>query len=482
MHPQRKGVGAPRGWWLAVAALIALAATLRWLRLGEWSYWSDEAFTLSDAHAFVAGTAETGGPEHKLSFAVYGLYFEWLRSMGVFVDEFVARSLPAAFGVLGVAATILLGARAAGHPGALFAGLLVAVSPFHLYWSQNARSYAMEIVMAIPAGLLLGRAILSGSRSVLVAGIALLGAAAFAHPTALALVPPILVFAAVARGVDSASPVRRNVWLWLLVAAALAAVLTLSPLGLAVWKHFRNKSGASPALFVTTVAYYFRPTLLAAAAICAFRGWRRRDLDSQFLALLGFGTLASGLAASLVVRVNAQYVVAALPFLALLVGRELAMLVWSHGAGLKTAAAGFALTLLADFSAGAFLYFGPEHGHRAHWREACEFVWKRREPGDLVAATQATIVECYLNPGNLEPRDVRSALYLGKYLPEKFESLPTLSRRVWILVLDVDLDEWPSDVRTRFRSFLRDECKAAAEWPLQISGKDQTLRVWRYDP
>jgi hypothetical protein len=475
-------VKAPWKWALGVAAVVAVAAALRLWHLGSWSYWSDEAFTISDANALIDGDGSDHPPAHRLSFLVYGLWFRAARSLGLPLDEYAVRLLPALLGVVGVLCTALLGARAAGRPGALFAALLVALSPFHLYWSQNARSYALEVVLAIPAGLFLGRACMGGKVRDFLIGLVLLGAAAFAHPTALTMAPGLLAFWIYAKWAHAAPSLgARRSWV-AVMAAALLGALAISPLGRSIWVHFHVKSGASPALYVSTCAYYFRASLLAGAFVLAVRGALRRDSRSIFFAFVGFGTLAAGFLASCIVRTNSQYVVAALPFLCLLVGREIAQVAWSGAPGMKLAAAAFAATLACDFAGGAFLYHTAERGHRAPWREACQYVWDRADPKDLLVSTQAAIVECYLNPENPRPRDPQTALYINQFESDKFEIATRLSRTSWFLVLDVDLDEWNSRDRSIFETFLREQCRPMADWPLQFAGKNQTLRVWRYDP
>lgn len=468
-------------FWIALSLLTALAAWLRYYKLGEWSFWSDEAFTISDANSFYQ--KEPGPlPNHELSFRVYGAWFEFARSLGWQMDEWVARAMPAALGTLGVFLTGWLGARAAGAKAAVFAAFLVAISPFHLYWSQNARSYALEVALAVPAGLMLGSALLSGRMRDFIFGSLLFAGAAFAHPTALTLAPGLLVFGIAGRSFGREGGARIP-WGWVAAATlVISAMVLLTPLRRSIWVHFQVKAGASPGLFVNTCSYYFRPTLLAAAAVLAVRGLLRRDRRTLFFTLAGFGPLVTGFVASCFVRANSQYVVAALPFLALLVSRELFHLAWSAGSGMRLAAAAFGLTIAADFAGGAFLYFTVEQGHRARWREACAYVFARREPGDVLAVTQATVAEFYLNPSNPLPRQIRESLYLNPYEPWKFEVVPRLGRRAWFLILDVDLDEWPRADKARILEFLRSDCRAVAEWPLQFGGKDQTLRIWRYDP
>ncbi|MBI3820974.1 MAG: glycosyltransferase family 39 protein [Planctomycetes bacterium] len=472
-----------RTWlfWLALLALAGIAAALRFYKLGEWSYWSDEAFTMNDSNAFYE--SDPGRlPDFGLSFRVYGAWFEFARHIGWQLDERVVRTLPAIFGILGVVFTAWFGARGAGGKAALFAGVLVALAPFHLYWSQNARSYALEVACATPAGLLLGSSFISGRRVEFSMGLLFLAAAAFAHPTALVLVPGLFIFA-LFRGRFGGAAGRGTAWIALIVAAAaIAAILLLTPLRHAIWVHYKVKADASPGLFISTCAYYFRPTLLAAAALLTIRAWTRRDRRTLFFASIGFGALAAGFAASCVVRANAQYVLAALPFLALVVGRELMFLAWTPFPGARLAAGAMAAVLVCDFAGGAYLYYTAEQGHRARWREACAYVWSHRQPEDTIAATQGTVVECYLNPSNRLPRRVASCIYLNPYEAAKFEVIPRLGQRAWFMILDVDLDEWKSADRGRLVDFLRERCRAVAEWPLQFAGKEQTLRIWRYDP
>lgn len=474
-----------KSYWLCLALLTAAAAALRFYKLSEWSYWSDEAFTISDSNAFYE--KDPGRlPEHALSFRLYGAWFALARSFGWQVDEWVARAFPAALGALGVFLTSWLGARPAGRKAALFAGALVAVSPFHLYWSQNARSYALEVTLAIPAGLILGSAMLTGKIREFLLGFLLLAAAAFAHPTALAIAPGLVVFGILSKGFSRETggfSWSRVPWKWIAGASiAIVAMILLTPLRRSIWVHFMVKSGASPALFVSTCAYYFKPALLAAAAALAIRGIARGDRRTLFFAFAGFGPIVSGFVASCFVRANSQYVLAALPFLALLIGRECLHLAWTAATGARLAAAALALAVFSDLAGGAYLYFTIEEGHRAKWREACAYVWRERAPGDVIAATQATVVECYLNPSNPLPRRIRESLYLNPYEPVKFEVVPRLGRRAWFLILDVDLDEWRKEEKHRFLEFLREQCRSVADWPLTFGGKNQTLRIWRYDP
>lgn len=477
--------GASRRRRVAIVAgvfgVLVLALVLRFTNLGAWSYWSDEAFTVSDANGWRLGL-EGNLPAHQLSIGLFGLWFDAAERFGFPLTEGTVRAMAAVFGVLGIAAILFLGARFVGSTGAWFAGLLLTLSPFHLYWSQNARAYALELALAVPAGLGIGFGLLGFRAREAAFGALCLVGAAFAHPTALTLAPGLAAAFLLFGGAESTRRLPAKARMLAALVASLAIGAALVPLRRSLSVHFAVKGGGSPALFASTCVYYFRPTLLAAAAILALRGVLRRDRRSMVLTLLGFGSLASGFVASLLVRTNAQYVFVALPFLALLVGREIADLGRaSLPAVERLGAAALAAALVLDFAGGAFLYHTAERGHRAPWREACQVVFEACQPGEAVVSTQATVVECYLNPRNPTPRDPEASLYINRFEANQFEIATRCSPRAWFLVLDVDLDEWPAVEREVFRRFLWNECRPVADWTLQFAGKNQTLRLWRFD-
>lgn len=107
---------AATGWVLGAILLLALA--IRLFRLGSWSYWLDEVFTLIDAHQLhlVLDT-------YPLFYALERLVFETAG-----ISETTARIVPA---VLGAATPVLLYPwfrRFAGAPGAWIAVLLLVLS------------------------------------------------------------------------------------------------------------------------------------------------------------------------------------------------------------------------------------------------------------------------------------------------------------------------------------------------------------------
>jgi 4-amino-4-deoxy-L-arabinose transferase-like glycosyltransferase len=130
-----------RAFWI-VAGLTALAAALRFATLGVQAYHHDEIVTASRVlrgdffHAMNAvGFSESAPPLY------YALAWIWTQLTGT--GEFGLRSLSALAGVATVPVAYLIGLELRGRRAGLAAAALVAVNPMLLWYSQEARAYAL---------------------------------------------------------------------------------------------------------------------------------------------------------------------------------------------------------------------------------------------------------------------------------------------------------------------------------------------------
>jgi 4-amino-4-deoxy-L-arabinose transferase-like glycosyltransferase len=151
-----------RAFWL-VAGLTALAAALRFATLGSQAYHHDEIVTASRVlradfwHAMDAvGFSESAPPLY------YALAWLWTQVTGT--GEVGLRSLSALFGVATVPVAYLLGAELRGRRAGLVAAALVAVNPMLLWYSQEARGYALLVLLTAVAALYFVRALDRGRR------------------------------------------------------------------------------------------------------------------------------------------------------------------------------------------------------------------------------------------------------------------------------------------------------------------------------
>jgi mannosyltransferase len=130
-----------RSFWI-VAGLTALGAVLRFATLGDQAYHHDEIVTASRVlrvgfgHAMDAvGFSESAPPLY------YALAWLWTQVTGN--GEWGLRFLSALAGVATIPVAYLLGRELRGARAGLVAAALVAVNPMLLWYSQEARAYAL---------------------------------------------------------------------------------------------------------------------------------------------------------------------------------------------------------------------------------------------------------------------------------------------------------------------------------------------------
>ena len=126
---------------LLFAAILLLAATLRFWDLGSRAFHGDEAIHAGFAWQLLDGRGYVHNPLTHGPFQFFGTALVFL----LFGDsDYTARLLPAIFGTAIVGLPFFLRGHI-GRPGALIASLLLAVSPTLLYYSRFARE---DIYMA----------------------------------------------------------------------------------------------------------------------------------------------------------------------------------------------------------------------------------------------------------------------------------------------------------------------------------------------
>ncbi len=121
-------------------AILLLASFLRFYRLDAQSLWNDEGNSARIAERTLNLILEgAAGDIHPPGY--YLLLHCWRALFGQ--SEFALRSLSVVAGLALVAFTYLLGRHLFGEATGLMAAFLGAISPFAIYYSQEARMYAL---------------------------------------------------------------------------------------------------------------------------------------------------------------------------------------------------------------------------------------------------------------------------------------------------------------------------------------------------
>ena len=172
---------------IALAAVTALGAVLRFATLDEQSFWLDELVTVSILkESFGEMLAEIPKSE-ATPYLYYVVAWPWTQIFGF--GEVGLRSLSAVFGAATVPVAFGAGAALVSRRTGLIAAALVSVNPFLVWYAQEARSYALLALLTALTVLFFGRALRSEKGSV--AGWAITASLALAtHYFALFLVVP----------------------------------------------------------------------------------------------------------------------------------------------------------------------------------------------------------------------------------------------------------------------------------------------------
>jgi mannosyltransferase len=216
-------------WW-PLAALLILAAALRFSTLGLQSFWYDEAFTpVHVLHASLGATLHGVVHTENTPPLWYVLIWAWSR---IFGTGAVALRFPSAvFGVATVAVAWAIGRELTGRRAtAIAAAAFVAVNPLFVWYSQEARAYGLFVLTSALAMLCFLRARQEPTPGRLAAFAATASLALLSHYFAAFLLAPMIVILLLHDGL------RRRATL-LACAVPILAGLALLPLAVAQGGH-----------------------------------------------------------------------------------------------------------------------------------------------------------------------------------------------------------------------------------------------------
>lgn len=286
-------------WFLwALAGITVLAAAIRFSTLGLQSYRHDEAVTAGRVlHASLAATMSEVWNGESTPPLYY--FFAWAWSHAFGVSEAGLRALSALFGVATVPVAYLAGREAVGRRTGLALAAIVAVEPMLVWYSQDARSYALLVLLSSAALVFFLRARRGGGRRDL---------GWWAAFSALALATHYFAFFPLAIEAAwlliEARPLRRVLWA---VAGVVVAGLALAPIALHQARGKNNDWIASFGMlgrlketgisFFVAEAGLLKHALIpialyvAAVALLLLRGGIRERRGAAVVATVGVGSI-----------------------------------------------------------------------------------------------------------------------------------------------------------------------------------------------
>lgn len=527
-HGERSANSARRAHWL-VAAATGGAFILRLVQLGVDSLWYDETVSVylagQPAAELIAHTARDIHPP-----GYYLLLRAWLQVSGYpaghadptgYRLEFMAAFLSLFLGVLLVPLTWQLARRLRlGDAVSALAALLVAISPFGVWYSQEVRMYTLGACLAM-LGLIAASAFLNGGyraslwRAAILfalaaaAGLATLYYFIFLLASINALMIPVLALRGFRRGSAQPAgaahvasqdavhqPLRKAfapLALWL-VAQAGALILYLPWLPVA-WRQATDPPvppwRVAPAIGQAVVeswnalsfgqsadATRLWPLLAVTFALLvlgATAAWRRHRLAVCLLLVAAFGPLALILLASTITPLyHVRYLFTFSPPVSILLALGLAALTrWRRPAGRWLAAATMLVLLVGTALSLRALWIDPQFA-ADDLRSATRDLAQRWRPGDIILANAGYTYPALLTywPGPLAWHG-RLSDYTQKVATEAETTPGAVILQSGHVDGDPDLG-W-GDPRSDFYALPRAEMEAALR-DLSV----QTDRLWHF--
>ena len=385
--------------YILLVAIVLIAALIRLPTLGAQSLWLDEVASYLQARGglveMIQATAEDNYPPlHNIVL--------WLSIKLLGEGEWALRMPSAVTGILNVAAIYWVGTLVGGRRTGLIAALLLAVSAFHLFYSQEARMYAL---LALTATLFAGSTIAYLSRpgpawavAAVLAGTGLV----YSHPYGL------LAWLAVAAG--AGVTVLRTGRLWPLVAVAAiqaGVALAFAPWALVMVSRAQAVAGGFWILTPTpaSVLELFEELLSAQLGLIAVGvivgGWVVDRWRAGYWIVVAWAALPFlvALAVSLWIQpiLLSRYCIAILPALFILAAQGFSRLVEHRSA--------FAALALGLTMAGGYGIYAGSPLAREDWRGVAAWLDAEVAADDCIVVSKATVrspLHYYRPPGSCE--------------------------------------------------------------------------------
>jgi 4-amino-4-deoxy-L-arabinose transferase-like glycosyltransferase len=437
-------------------AITLVAAALRFYRLGDWSLWGDEMFTLRFA---------PDGFRAPLSSQLIFALTRWLGT-----TEWSARLVPALIGSVTIPILYLPVRRGFGRPVALVFSLLLAVSTWHLYWSQNVRFYS-TLLLFFSLALFCWFFALDEDRPWLaVISLVFLGLAANERLVALFFAPIAaayvgLLYLLPARVMPRPRGLRwRNLAIYLVPGLVLTLFLA-GPylLSLDQWMIGFGNPNNTPQWIVGSFVYYTGLPVVIMGLFGAAHLVRERRHAALLFGLAALGPLlALGALAPFHYTAN-RYAFVSLTSWILLCSVALVQLYeWASGRG-RLLAVGVLLTVVALALSENYLYFSYQHGNRADARAAFQYVRQHRQASDVVVAFDRSLGAFYLDD---DVYGLRSF---------DFSAIPPGAQRVWIVEDMIAAGKLPAQ-----HAWLQSNALPVADFDVHFHARTYSMRVYLY--
>lgn len=420
--------------WLPYGLLILItlfAAGLRFYKLGEWSFWIDEIYTINHAtsHFSSLDLILDHIPPHR-NWVPLSVIFT-AQAMNIWgIQEWSARFVSAVVGVLTIPLLYLPLRKITSHRVALVAMLLLAVSEWHLFWSQNARFYTSLLLFYSLALFVFYFAIERDRPAYLIIFYIFFYMALSERIIAVLIIPVVIAYLLLLWLLPFEKPAGFKIRNILIFSAPIIAFLLYEVFLFATTGDFIFASDIdllappidSPIRLLIVIAFSIGIPILCLALFSGLYLFMKKDRAGMFFLVAAvLPPLLIALANPFVFTVERYAFMSLLFWMVLAAGGVVSIFTFAGRQG-RLLALGVLFILLAQAAGQGLLYYQINHGNRLNWRESVNYVRERMQDEDVIVSTRAPLAAYYLGEDVLD---------FQVLLPQDFEKI---NKPTWFIM------------------------------------------------
>ena len=446
---------------LLMGVITLFATVLRFYKLGEWSFWYDEIFTLRSLGA-LSGSPILG---QRLSFVL--TYFA-VEKLGI--SEWSARLVPALIAILTIVILYFPIKSIFGTFVALFSSALLAVAPWHVYWSQNARLHTALLLFYTLALIFLYLGFEKDRPLYLILGLLFFTLSVSERLFAFFLVPVIagyLFFLCVLPFQRPAGLRWRN--LLLLIIPSLPGGIYYSLRYIrdpSLWSSGFGWLNNNPFWLLSGITFYIGLPIICIGMVGGILLLLQRSRVGLLLVLAAVVPILAMMAISLVQYAANRYAFITLTSWIILAAVAVHELFLRTRGEARLVAVGVVLILLIVPLSENALYYQYQSGNRDNWKAAFALIRDSKEPGDLVIASEPLLGDYYL-----KDKVTRNIFGVDP------EQLALEGKRIWFVVDNNVGDKYPEKLK-----WIKENSQLIEVYDVHVRARNFILRVYLFDP
>jgi hypothetical protein len=441
-------------------AITLAGALLRLYKLGEWSFWGDEAFTFS-------------GQEDGFNYSPIRQSLSLILIQSVTatngLNEWNARIVPAIIGILTIPVIYFIAKKIFDTGTALLAALLLALSPWHLYWSQNARFYTPLLLFYFLSLFFFYLGLEGDKPWYLILCLFFLGLAVKERLLALFFLPVVLVYVIFIYVFSYEQPKGwrfRNVAIFLLP-GLLGGIFFTRPylLDLPGWFSGFGFANNSPLWLAGGFVFYVGLPVICLGSLGGIYLVMRKNRAGLLLSVSAIVPLLLLMAVSTFHYTANRYAFISLASWLILAAVSLTTLIRRTFGSARMLAFGALLILVISPLGEDALYYQYQNGNRENWKAAFAYIREHRQPGDLVASDKPAIADYYLGTPSIA------------YDRENFDETEVQGQRIWFVEDIASIGRFPE-----LHTWISENAQLVSVHDVYFQARNFTIRVYLHEP